>query len=130
MSKRTACHANKGFTLLEVLVALIFFSLIGLVMQQVTAATVSSYQNVRLKLFASWIAENKMAQIRLSTTFPKPDEHKEELVYGSHEWELVTRIKTTDFPDVNQIEMDVFYIEPAGSVKNKVLSLTGAVGRY
>lgn len=121
---------NKGFTLLEVLVALIFFSLIGLVMQQVTAATVSSYQNVRLKLFASWIAENKMAELRLAKSFPTPKEHKEEVVFGSHEWELVSRIKTTNNPDINRVELDVFYIEPTGSDKTKTLTLTGFVGRY
>lgn len=127
-SKRT--QGDKGFTLLEVLVALIFFSLIGLVMQQVTAATVSNYQHVRLKLFASWIAENKMAEIRLSKNFPLPREHKEELVYGSHEWELVSRIKGTNNPDINRVELDVFYVEPTGSEKTKTLTLTGFVGRY
>ncbi len=122
--------ANKGFTLLEVLVALIFFSLIGLVMQQVTAATVSSYQNVRLKLFASWVAENKMAELRLAKNFPAPKEHKEDVVFGSHEWERVSRIKTTNNPDINRVELDVFYIEPTGSEKTKTLTLTGFVGRY
>ena len=60
---------QSGFTLLEVLIALIFFSLIGMVLQQVTASTVSQYLSVRQKMFASWMAENKMAELRLSKIY-------------------------------------------------------------
>ena len=56
-------ESKKGFTLLEVLVALVFFSLIGVVLQQVTASTVNQYLSVRYKMFSSWLAENKMAEL-------------------------------------------------------------------
>ena len=58
MSFSKAYKKIKGFTLLEVMVALVFFSLIGMVLQQVTASTVNQYLSVRHKMFSSWLAEN------------------------------------------------------------------------
>jgi len=121
---------SKGFTLLEVMVALVFFSLIGMVLQQVTASTVNQYQAVRHKMFASWIAENKMAEIRLSKSLPKAKEHKEEMDFANEAWQLISKVTTTDNPDMNRVDIDILHIDASTNEKNKKLTLTGFVGRY
>ena len=119
-----------GFTLLEVLIALIFFSLIGMVLQQVTASTVSQYLSVRQKMFASWMAENKMAELRLSKTLPTAREHKEELDFANEEWQLVSKVKKTENPDINKVEVEVYHIDASSDQKRRKLVVTGFVGRY
>ncbi len=120
----------RGFTLLEVLVALIFFSLIGLVMQQVTAATVSSYHTVRTKLFASWIAENKMAELRVTKGLPAAREYKENVIFANMEWELVSQVKTTNNPDIHRVQLEVYNVDAASSKKSRSFTLSGFVGRH
>jgi len=119
-----------GFTLLEVLVALVFFSLIGMVLQQVTASTVNQYLAVRHKMFSSWIAENKMAQLQLATTLPSAKEHKEDIEFASEEWQLISKVKTTENPDINKVDVEVYHIDSETNEKRKKLTLTGFVGRY
>jgi general secretion pathway protein I len=121
---------NTGFTLLEVLIALIFFSLIGMILQQVTASTVSQYLSVRQKMFASWMAENKMAELRLSKTLPAARESKEELDFANEEWQLVSKVKKTENPDINKVEVEVYHIDSNSDQKRRKLVVTGFVGRY
>lgn len=129
-SYRTMGHKQRGFTLLEVLVALIFFSLIGIVLQQVTASTVAQYHSVRLKMFATWLAENKLAELRLAKTFPKPREYKEDAEFANFEWQLVSRVQGTDNPDIHKVEVDSYFIDPESNKKSKRVTLSGFVGRY
>jgi len=125
-----ANSTNRGFTLLEVLVALVFFALVGMVLQQVTASTVGQYHSVRLKVFAAWIAENKMAELRLSKSLPSAREYKEDIDYANMEWQLVSKVKTTNNPDINRVEIDVLSIDGETDKKSKRITLTGFVGRY
>lgn len=120
----------KGFTLLEVLIALTFFALIGLVLQQVTASTVGQYHTIRLKTYASWIAENKLAEMRLSGSLPAPKEYKEQLDYANAEWETVSKVIATENPDIQRVEIDVHHIKDETDEKRKQLTLTGFVGRF
>ena len=121
---------QKGFTLLEVLIALIFFALIGLVIQEVTASTVGQYQSVRLKMFATWIAENKMAELRLSENLPAAREFKEDIEFGGMDWQLVTKVSTTDNPDIHRVEVESHHIGEQSGEKTKRVTLTGFVGKY
>ena len=121
---------KKGFTLLEVLVALVFFSLIGMVLQQVTASTVNQYLTVRHKMFSSWLAENKMAEFQLAKDLAKPKEYKEEVEFANEEWEIISKVKKTENPDINKVDVEVYHIDASSSKKNKKLTLTGFVGRY
>lgn len=129
----TSVHQKKkalGFTLLEVLIALIFFALIGLVLQQVSASTVGQYQTVRLKMFATWIAENKLAELRLNEGLPPARERKEDVDFANLEWQLVTRVQTTNNPDIHRVEVDVHHIDELDGEKSKRVTLTGFVGKF
>ena len=123
-------RGSRGFTLLEVLIALIFFSLIGLVIQEVTASTVGQYQTVRLKMFATWLAENKMAELRLTDDLPAAREYKEDLEFGGMEWQLVSKVSSTDNPDIHRVEVESHHINEQSGEKSKRVTLTGFIGRY
>lgn len=121
---------HSGFTLLEVLIALIFFSLIGMVLQQVTASTVSQYLSVRQKMFASWMAENKLAELRLAKAMPAAREYKEDLDYANEEWQIITKVKKTESSDINKVEVEVYHTNSNTDEKRRKLVLTGFIGRF
>jgi len=122
--------AQTGFTLLEVLMALVFFALVGVVLQQVTASTVGQLQKIELKTLSAWIAENKLSEIRLAKSLPKARQYKEDIEFGQFDWQLVTQVKTTNNPDINRVEVEVFHITPGAGDTRKTYFMTGFVGRY
>lgn len=128
--KTQAPRKSSGFTLLEVLVALVFFSLIGMTLQQVTASTVNQYQAVRHKMFSSWLAENKLTEMQLAKSLPPAKEYKEDLEFANEEWQLVSKVQTTENPDIHKVDVEVFHIDANTSQKTKKLTLTGFLGRY
>lgn len=121
---------SRGFTLLEVLVALVFFALIGMVLQQVTASTVNQYLAVRHKMFSTWLAENKLSELQLSKSLAPAKEYKEEVEFANEEWQIVSKVKTTENPDINKVDVEIYHIDASTNEKNKKLTLTGFVGRY
>lgn len=120
----------KGFTLLEVMVALVFFSLIGMILQQVTASTVNQYLAVRYKMFSSWLAENKLTELQLSKSLPSAKEYKEDVEFANEEWQIISKVIKTENPDINKVDVEIYHIDASSNDKNKKLTLTGFIGRY
>jgi len=120
-----------GFTLIEVMVALVVFSFIGIVQQQVTATSVGQYIHVRHKLFASWIAENKMVEIKLGNSFPAVKEYKEDIQFANEEWHIISKVKgTTENPDLRVVDIEVYHVDSESSDKDKKFVLTGYMGAF
>ncbi len=121
---------TKGFTLLEVLVALVFFALIGMVLQQVTASTVNQYLAVRHKMFSSWLAENKLTELQLAKSLPATKELKEDVEFANEEWQIISKVQKTQNADINKVDVEIYHIDASTNEKNKKLTLTGFIGRY
>jgi general secretion pathway protein I len=122
--------ATCGFTLLEVLIALIFFSLIGVVLQDVTASSTSNVLKARANSYATWIAENKLTELRLEDGLPAPKQYKEDIEFGVDRWQVVTLVQTTENPDIHRVEVQVSIVEESFDEPRQIRSLTGFVGRY
>ena len=121
---------KRGFTLLEVLIALIFFSLIGVVLQDVTASSMSNVLKARANSYATWIAENKLTELRLAESLPSPKQYKEDIEFGVDDWQVITLVQKTENPDIHRVEVQVSLIEKELDEPRQIRSLTGFVGRY
>lgn len=125
-----AKSSRSGFTLLEVLVALIFFSLIGVVLQSVTASSMSNSLAARANSYATWIAENKLAELQINEGFPAPKSYEEDIEFGTDEWQVTTRVIKTENPDIHRVEVEVFLKRDEFEDPRSIRTLTGFVGRY
>ena len=76
---------QQGFTLIEVLVALMVFGLIATAASQVGSQYLGSFERVRDLTLASWIAGNRMNEIRLEENFPSVSENSQDLEYAGRE---------------------------------------------
>ena len=123
---------SKGFTLLEVMIALIIFGLIATVIQKVTAQTIVQSERIRIKTFANWIAENKMAEMRLSEQLPPAREQKDELEYANENWKIVSKVSKTSDVNFHRVDLEIYHLTEDDQFDkgNQVLSYSGFVGRH
>lgn len=121
---------SKGFTLLEVMIALIIFGLIATVIQKITAQTIVQSERIRLKTFANWIAENKMAEMRLSEQLPPTREQKEDIEYANENWKIVSKVIKTGNVNFHRVDLEIYHLaeKDAFDKGNQVLSYSGFVG--
>ncbi len=98
---------QQGFTLIEVLVALMVFGLIATAASQVGSQYLGSFERVRDLTLASWIAGNRMNEIRLEENFPSVSETSKDMEYAGREWRVVTVVSDTDEDSMRRVEVRV-----------------------
>ena len=69
--QRSARGSLEGFTLIEVLVALTIAAVSLIAALRATATLTQGAQDMRLRAYALWSAENRLATIRLSSEWPE-----------------------------------------------------------
>lgn len=82
---------SKGFTLIEVMVALMIFAMIATSLSQTTAVAVDSQLNIEQSIFANWIAENEIIEMR-SLEWEEIKSSNKEIAMANHEWKINTDV--------------------------------------
>lgn len=120
---------QRGFTLIEVLVALVIVALgmSALLGSLGSAADTASY--LRDKSFAQWIGFNQLATLRLSGTLPSDGTTDGELDYAGRHWRWRQVITDLGFPGLFRIDV---MVEPADTAtvdeKGWMATVTGGFG--
>lgn len=96
-----------GFTLIEVLVALLVFGLIATAAAQVGSQYIGSYERIRDKTLAAWMADNRINELRLEKELPGISENNRDVEYGPYQWQVTTRVLATEDPTMRRIEVTV-----------------------
>lgn len=98
---------HRGFTLIEVLVALMIFGLIATAASQVGSQYLGSFERTRDLTLASWIAGNRMNEMRLEPALPAVSENSEDMDYADRRWRVTTAVMNTDEPRMRRVEVRV-----------------------
>jgi general secretion pathway protein I len=100
-------RAARGFTLIEVLVALaiIAFGLIAVFGQLNQSATAAA--RLRDKTFAHWVAMNRIAELRLAGGFPPVGTQSDDLEMANLRWHYEIRISKTDDDSLRRADVSV-----------------------
>lgn len=102
---------KKGFTLLEVMIALTIFALIATTLSQTTSVSVDNQIYLEQKLLANWIAENEIIRLR-TEPFANIKNAKTEIEYSDREWLINTVVanKCIESPiplDLKRVEVQI-----------------------
>lgn len=96
-----------GFTLIEVLIALV---ILGLTMPAVFYSIdtfINRAAQYQEKTYAQWVALNKVAEMRLQTTWPSVGKSDGESDMADQSWHWQMEVKSTDDRDVHKLIVKV-----------------------
>jgi general secretion pathway protein I len=97
----------KGFTLVEVLVALIVVALGAAAVMSALSTGARAITRVEERAFAEWVALNVLTETRLSNAALAVGETRGEQMLGGRAWVWIQRITDTAIPDIVQINVEV-----------------------
>ncbi|MCZ8130473.1 MAG: type II secretion system minor pseudopilin GspI [Steroidobacteraceae bacterium] len=117
----------RGFTLIEVLVALAVAA-IGLagVLAVVSNAS-SNAASLRDRTFAGWVAANRLTELRLAQTMPSVDRTTGDAELANLRWEWETTVIQTQVPGIRRVDVRVRLAD--GPDDAWLATLSGFVGR-
>ena len=118
---------RSGFTLIEVLVALVIAALgLAAVLSVVTnSARDATY--LRDKTLASWIALNQITLVRISNSMPSVDKTSGDVEFANGKWKWQQTVTQTDVPGMRRLDVAVRHAEDPEN--SPVATLSGFVGR-
>jgi general secretion pathway protein I len=115
-----------GFTLIEVVVALLVVSLGMLGVIQAVSQTASNSGYLRDKTLAHWVAMNRLTEVRLQKTAPSIDKSSDEVEMGGRRWKWTMDVTQTPVETIRRIDISV---RPEDSSEStKLASITGFYG--
>lgn len=117
---------SRGFTLIEVLAALIIVALGMLGVIEAVSQTASNSSYLRDRTIAHWIAMNQLTQVRLKPQAPKIDKSSDEIEMADRRWRWTMVVTQTPLESVRRIDISV---RPLEAPENSSLaSISGFYG--
>ncbi len=121
--RRTDRH-RAGFTLLEVLVALVIVgTALGASLRAVGSLTQNS-SDLRASMMATWSAENRLTQIRLAKEWPALGQRRFDCPQGELQLTCEENVFATPNPFFRRVEVSVF---DTRNIERRIIKLAQVV---
>jgi len=98
---------TRGFTLIEMLVAL---AIVAIAMSTISSGYVSMVHNtdsLKERTLARWIAENRIARLHIETPWPEIGVRDGSLEYAGLKWHWSETTQASPDPDFRRIQIEV-----------------------
>jgi len=99
----------RGFTLIEVLVALAIVSLALAAMAGTMIQMLDAANTMRERTYANWIAQNKITEMRLANAIPEVSVSSGELTYAGVEWDWRAVVSETGVEQLYRVDVSVSF---------------------
>jgi general secretion pathway protein I len=129
VSRRQASFivGSRGFTLVEVLVALMIVAIGLAALMQTVSSTARTSGYLRDKTLAQWMALNRLSEVRLNLTKFGPNTDTGEIYFANRTWHYDTRYFDTSIATMKRVVVRV-YAGDAKTKGNPVAESTGFLG--
>lgn len=112
----------KGFTLLEVMVALLVVAIAITGLVKVAAKNVNNANYMHDKTFAQWVAVNKINEWRAQNIFPELTRITGQQMMGKQEWFWDAKGIETDDKNTRRVEIGVYKNEESRDKKEQPIT--------
>ena len=116
----------RGFTLIEVVVALAIVALGMFAVFKSIGDTTSNIGYLRDRSMAAWIADNRITEMRLSGEYPSVDKTEGDVDYAGRRWHWIAIVSQTPVDGLRRIDMKVR--RDGDAEDSSLVSLAGFVG--
>jgi len=99
---------KRGFTLIEVMVALLVIALSLFAIFKSTSAVTWHASFLKEKTIANWVAQNQIALYRSKKTWGSVSNTSGQVNMADVEWDWKMHIAKTDNPNVRKLDVEVF----------------------
>ncbi len=107
LSKSTA----RGFTLIEVMLALAVFSIAGLALLSSASNNARNMGYLESKMFANWVASNQLVTASLEQKWPPKNNLKGEVELAGRAWFWQQKVLKTTDKDMRAVVIEVRALE-------------------
>ncbi len=104
---------QRGFTLIEILVALAVIATAVAAVVASVSAHVNNAAYLRERTLAHWVAMNKITELQVSGTWPGAGNQRGEALMAGGTWHWEVAVSTTDDADVRRLDVQVYAGERA-----------------
>ncbi len=114
----------RGFTLLEVMVALLIIAIALTGVAEVMGAMLDNATTLRERTYASWIAQNKIVELRSTGTVPEVGRTSGDVEYAGGDWEWEAVVVETGIEELFRIDVSVSRADSDANIR----TVTGFIG--
>lgn len=121
-----AARRQTGFTLVEVMVALVVVALGLSAVIAVASRSIDNAYTFRERALAMYIGMNVITEMRLGGEFPEVGDDSDNLDFGTREWVYTATVSDTGIDTLRRVEVEVALREvPDATIR----TVTGFVGK-
>lgn len=125
-------RGRRGFTLLEVLVALAIFGIVAAVVLTAAGRSLNNASRLEALTLAGWIADNRLTELQLQQPVPAIGRESRELEFAGRRWQTLSDVQASADPGLLRITVWVADAEQRRSEgqlqERAVTSLDGFIG--
>ena len=115
---------SRGFTLIEVMVALVVAALALVAVMASISQMIDTGTAMRDRTYASWIAQNKIAELRLANTEPEVSTSNGEVEFAGLDWGWTATISETGVQYLYRVDVGVSF----AASDDVIRTVTGFIG--
>ena len=115
---------RNGFTLIEVMIALVVVALAMLALTRLAGIEIQTTDSLRERTLAGWIAANAITETKLASPYPPTGVRDARGRFANLDWRWRIDVKATPDERVRRIDVSVFL----GESKEPSASLSGFAG--
>jgi len=121
-----ARKSERGFTLLEVMIALAVFAITAIALLSQTSQGISQSLYLEEKSYALWLAENTLTELRLKPEWPPLGAQEDQLSQFNRQWLIQTQVSGTGEKGLRRVDVKVARTEDSKTLS----SLQGYIGQH